>query len=295
MKIKHISDPFPPLHIQVGDYPLSVYRVESSPRLRVTDEQEKQNTVFQTLHMHFTYEVFFVVHGTLELLTEKGRSRHQKAMVLIPPQIHHVTIRDGESYCLLFSFDSDSTLSQYLEEGVCELPLSEENAFYIRQLANKTMLRTQEAEQSVHYLASLIFHDILNTIRPQIVEQSQKRSRSAQHISRIDEYINKNYRRRITVSELANSVHLSERQVARIIRQEYRCSFTELLNNRRLANAVSMLKNTNLSIAQIIERTFYCSPNYFYRVFRKKYGISPLQYRKQIRTPYAGNMVIDQN
>ena len=109
------------------------------------------------------------------------------------------------------------------------------------------------------------------------------------------EYINKNYRRRITVSELADRVHLSERQVARIIRQEYRCSFTELLNNRRLANAVSMLKNTNLSIAQIIERTFYCSPNYFYRVFRKKYGISPLQYRKQIRTPYAGNMVIDQN
>ena len=82
MKMKHISDPFPPLHIQVGDYPLSVYRVESSPRLRVTDEQEKQNTVFQTLHMHFTYEVFFrrtrnvgIADGKREKPSSKGYGR----------------------------------------------------------------------------------------------------------------------------------------------------------------------------------------------------------------------------
>ena len=43
-----------------------------------------------------------------------------------------------------------------------------------------------------------------------------------------------------------------------------------------------MLKNTDMPIEQIAAATFGASSNYFYAVFRKKYGMTPLRYRKEL-------------
>lgn len=286
MNTKPIIDPYPPIHIPDGDYPIHVFRVEKSPRLHVNSAEPQRNTVLRALHTHVSYEVFFVVSGTLELLTESGSRVYSDAIVIIPPHIHHVTVRNGESYCLLFSFDHNSTIAHYLRQNACELPLKEETVFYIRRLTEKTALRTEEGEQAVKHLAALIFLDIFRSIKPRNTLQEKGQHRDAAHISKIDAYINANYFRKITLAELAEHIHLSQRQTARIILQVYQCSFTELLSSRRLTNAANLLTHTDLSITQVIQKTFDGSPNYFYRIFQKKFGISPLQYRKQSRLLY---------
>ncbi len=50
---------------------------------------------------------------------------------------------------------------------------------------------------------------------------------------------------------------------------QYSCSLAELL-----------LKNTELKISEISLQSCLGSENYFYQVFKKKYGMSPLKYRK---------------
>lgn len=286
MKNKQISNPFPPLHIRASDYPISVFRVESAPRLKVNSELEERNLELRLLHTHFTYEVFFVVSGKLKLITEHGRTEYENSIIIIPPKLNHVSIRDGESYSLLFSLDGDLTLSHKLENEVHSLPLSDEITFYVRQLNKESLLRTKEAEHAVHHLASLIFSEILNSVKPISDKSSSQNPHQKHHINAIDEYINHNFAKQITLADIAAHVHLSKRQITRTIRKEYNCTFPELLSDKRLGNAVSLLNNTDLSIAQIISETFCNSPNYFYRVFRKKYGISPLQYRKQMRARY---------
>lgn len=278
MKTELIPASFPPLHIKACDFPVSVFRVESSPRLVDNSAIEKHKLDMKLLHTHFTYEVFFVVSGSLKLTTQQSRKEYGKSVIIVPPKLNHVSIRDGECYCLLFSFDKDLALSN----EVHHIPMSEEITFYIRKLTEKSLLHTKNAENSVHHLASLIFTEILNSVTP-IKNISPRNPHKKLHINAIDEYINQNFRKQVTLAEVAKHVHLSQKQITRIIKQEYNCSFTELLSNKRLGNAVSLLNNTDLSIAQIIEETFCNSPNYFYRVFRKKYGTSPLQYRKLSR------------
>ena len=77
-------------------------------------------------------------------------------------------------------------------------------------------------------------------------------------------------------------MHLSRKQICRIISREYGCTFSQLLQNKRLSNAVSLLKNTDMPIEQIAAATFGASSSYFYAVFRKKYGMTPLRYRKEL-------------
>lgn len=53
----------------------------------------------------------------------------------------------------------------------------------------------------------------------------------------------------------------------------------EYRNQLRLSSAKSMLKNTNMTISQIAEKTGFVDPYYFSRIFKKKFGLSPLRYR----------------
>jgi len=57
---------------------------------------------------------------------------------------------------------------------------------------------------------------------------------------------------------------------------------TELIAQRLVAEAISMLRNTQLSVAQIAYALGFKEATYFHRFFKKRQGISPGQIRKQI-------------
>jgi AraC-like DNA-binding protein len=87
----------------------------------------------------------------------------------------------------------------------------------------------------------------------------------------------------VTLSEIADEVYLSKRQVSRIISKEYGCSLPELINNKRLKAAEILLRTKNLSVARVADEVGISSSGYFYTLFKAKYGVTPLQYRKMKR------------
>lgn len=60
-------------------------------------------------------------------------------------------------------------------------------------------------------------------------------------------------------------------------------TFKELLTEKRLSKAASMLEKTGLSVDSIIFSVGYENTSYFYRIFREKYGVTPTQFRKAKR------------
>ena len=50
----------------------------------------------------------------------------------------------------------------------------------------------------------------------------------------------------------------------------------------RMVNAQSLLENTDYNIGEIAAIVGYDNPLYFSRVFKKEYGVSPAQYRKNL-------------
>lgn len=57
-------------------------------------------------------------------------------------------------------------------------------------------------------------------------------------------------------------------------------TFKEHLMDKRLSKAANLLKNTEISINNIIYMVGYENTSYFYRMFSEKFGVSPKEYRE---------------
>ena len=280
-----------PLDIAVYGMALKVFRIGKTPGIKYHNDPSEAPTNMKSVHSHFTYEVFFVTEGTLELVTEGNSEIYEKKVLIIPPKIRHYSVPSGTgSFCLLFSFEKGRRQSKWQQEieanlrkGVCQLPLSEDMGFYIRKIAEKCTQTGIAVEKEEALLASLIFYEIIGKLLPEDYGKQEANTGNAKHIYEIETYINFNInkRHRITLSEVAKHIALSTRQVSRIIQKEYNCSLGELITDKRLASAEMLIKNTDMPVGVIAQQANLGSANYFYVLFKKRYGVSPLQYRKQ--------------
>ena len=269
--------------ITAGGITLKVFQNRGTPRLTQNKRPSEDPLTLKAIHSHFAYEVFFVCNGLLRLVTEGETYRYQNAVVIIPPQIKHYSFNECEgNYCLLF-FPEDSPaadlLTAQLNNGITTLPLPEELPFYLRQLEKKDLPSSTEERR---LLTALILHPVINALLPDGHRRENSRSADG-HIDVIEDYINSRLRGKLTLTEVSGAVALSTRQISRIIQKEYGMTFSQLVADKRLAAANIMLKSSALPIHEIAELTFPGSESYFYTLFKKKCGISPLQYRKNSR------------
>ena len=95
----------------------------------------------------------------------------------------------------------------------------------------------------------------------------------------MEEYVTVSFNKSPSLGELARVVHLGERQTARVFRACFGESFTDYIARSRLDSAKYMLLNTDKPISAIASETGYLSYNGFFKLFKKKTGISPEEYR----------------
>lgn len=57
-------------------------------------------------------------------------------------------------------------------------------------------------------------------------------------------------------------------------------NYIEYVNTLRLEKAKEMLGNSKMNVSEVAERTGFESLSYFSKQFKKKYGVSPQDFRK---------------
>ena len=112
-------------------------------------------------------------------------------------------------------------------------------------------------------------------------EYTAEDTRDSEFFSEIVSYINAHYFRNITVSDIANHVHISPSYLYRICTQISQKSPQDLINDKRMSVAKSFLSNSNESIGEISSFLGFSSPNSFSNFFKKHCGVSAQEYRKQ--------------
>ena len=85
----------------------------------------------------------------------------------------------------------------------------------------------------------------------------------------------------LTCAKLAESVHYSESQVARILKEAFGLTFGELLREIRIRNACELLKTTDYPAESIAVYVGYGSRDGFYAAFLDDRGLPPAEYRKR--------------
>lgn len=84
-----------------------------------------------------------------------------------------------------------------------------------------------------------------------------------------------------TERELANQLHISTRQLNRLLQQTYGMSFREKMIKSKMELAAGLLCTTKKPISEIAELSGYTAAPAFYKAFSAYYGVTPAQYRRQ--------------
>jgi len=84
----------------------------------------------------------------------------------------------------------------------------------------------------------------------------------------------------VSIEELAEQVFLSPSRLAHLFREQVGVSIVRWREDQRIIRAKLLLQTTPLPVAVIGQQTGYDDQLYFSRVFKKRVGVSPSEYRK---------------
>lgn len=94
-------------------------------------------------------------------------------------------------------------------------------------------------------------------------------------------YVQEHFWAPLTRELVADHFHISPTQVSRIFRKFGQMHFNEYVTYVRLDRAKYMLRNYDLQLDYIAPRCGFADADYFCRVFKKKVGLTPTQYRRR--------------
>lgn len=211
--------------------------------------------------------------------TERKLSKEDIEIIfIIRPEFFNIPLKmmqgenDIKSF-LINSFRENSTAPQYLFFHTTGQPNVK------NLLENLVYASCQETEKNTicQYTTGLLFL--------QLLEHTQDIIRSFSHNERdiiIREtlnYIDSSYNS-VTLNQIADEFHHSPSRMSKIIKEGTGFTFQQLLIKKRFQKALQLLLETNLQIEAIAIHVGYENLSYFYRTFKKLYGMTPRQYRK---------------
>ncbi|BBH19487.1 hypothetical protein Back11_08320 [Paenibacillus baekrokdamisoli] len=77
---------------------------------------------------------------------------------------------------------------------------------------------------------------------------------------------------------VSDKLNISSKQVSKIFNNQCARSVADYLNDVRLEKAADWLQNSNRSIKEILQKIGVENESYFYKLFKKKYGVTPKEY-----------------
>lgn len=83
----------------------------------------------------------------------------------------------------------------------------------------------------------------------------------------------------LTIGEVCSRLHISSGYFSTIFKKETGLTFVTYLMQIRMEAARELLRTTGLKAFEIAEQTGFSDPNYFSFCFKKKFGLSPKEYR----------------
>lgn len=99
-------------------------------------------------------------------------------------------------------------------------------------------------------------------------------------VKKVEVYLEDFQGDRLNVADMAASLHISYGHLARLYKKKTGITLIERMNRIRLEKACELLRQPDLLIKEISERSGFPDICYFSKAFKKRYGVSPQAYRR---------------
>lgn len=128
------------------------------------------------------------------------------------------------------------------------------------------------------------FEEIKNNLQESLnrmLQTSIKMRSNGKHaaIKKVIAYIKENYMKELTLDQIAEEVHLSKAYLSFLFKQSEGQNLTDYIIQLRMEHAKELLSATLMRTYEIAQQVGYQDEKYFGRIFKKRYGITPSEYR----------------
>lgn len=148
---------------------------------------------------------------------------------------------------------------------------------YVRQSMKNGALDYLLKPIDKHEFLALI--NLLNLNESELPGQTKVDSNEL--ISNAKNYIRKHYSGDITLTQVAEYVHLNPSYFSKLFRTKTGLTFSAFLTDVRIGQAKQLLLNPNIKIYEVCEKVGFSDSVTFNRSFKRVVGVSPSEFRNQ--------------
>ncbi len=123
--------------------------------------------------------------------------------------------------------------------------------------------------------------EILKICGEYVMLKEMLRPQNSQIVAEAKDYVKKNLSEPITVQRIAKVCHCSRTKLYEAFQKECGIGIAKYITEKKMHLAKTLLKTTDLSVAEIGMRCGYDDDNHFRRVYKKHYGKTPSVDRRE--------------
>ncbi|WP_226670679.1 AraC family transcriptional regulator [Metabacillus litoralis] len=265
--------------------------------------KRKQKYIPILEHKHEYIEIVYVLQGSF-IQEIKGRQiqMNEGDLCILDRNVVHSSLPLGESDVVI-----NIILTPEFFDGIFMYLLSDDNNisnFVINSLYSKsksqnflkhhvkegTMIQKTLENLLLEYYSTELrsstaingyFLILFTELSRETTDRTKEHINDEQH--KVKEKILKFIRDRykdINLNEMADYFHFHPSYLSSLIKKEFGKNLKDLLLEVRMTEASKLLKNTDMTIENIVHEVGYTNYSHFYKVFKKTYGVTPNQYKK---------------
>ena len=241
-------------------------------------------------HSHEDYE-FIVPHTPIPFLTNEDAVYFGEVGWVFPVQSGRA---HGVKYSTPDVSHSDIVINkEYIEsimreKGLAgvefnyEFPATDEMKLYLRTFKKEYAKGEKRDTHKLKHLAALITVELIDEGAKPEVDTRKPKYGYQKGIRSVAEFVNDNYKRNITVGDMAQMCGLSVHYFSSQFKKAYGDTPQDYLIKLRLSKAKQLLETTAYSISDISEMCGFNKVNSFTTQFKRAVGKTPTEYRRVI-------------
>lgn len=140
-------------------------------------------------------------------------------------------------------------------------------------------INKMDSETTAEKILSL-YNELLLDFTQKMAELPKQKVYSMQIVKAM-EYIYKHRNERVTVQEIADSLHMNRSYLSSLFRKETGTGISDFIRAEKIKAATNMLKFSEYSYSDIAEYFGFASQSHFIQCFKKQTGITPKEYREK--------------
>ena len=235
---------------------------------------------------HPYYEINIITEGTLGLtIDDKLYELNEGCGVIIPAGAFHKNWTIGQSDVKFFVVSFEAITKGISLTDNIVYTISENDTFYINKIISEGLDWTHEKSTPARFAQQMIKNCIeclvLSMLR-QCVENSEYTSVSSDIFYRAIHYMNKNIHKSVTMEEIAEASSTSVANLKKVFKKYTGNGTIHHFNMLKLEYSKELLK-TGTPIGEIAFTLDFSSQNHYAQSFKKVFGITPTEFKKQWR------------